>query len=247
MPWRLDIWLWRNSQIIVYLDSTRLDSSRSINPIFLTNATLSRSNRAWRDIRGRPAGGAIGRCNTVRLRERQIGAARIELGAHGDELRKHESALRVDAGVERQEQRIIDEEFELDARAGIAGGDGVLYCPAVSYYKVVAGAVTQPSRPQPPFRGTKRVGNILWQLETLYYRHWGYLPCHKGRKRTNRRKYGHNDRKNTVKPALPSRKRPRTSLYGYGYGWVAHRQADPVPTPQNAVTISKVFAGVVNT
>ncbi|KAJ7819450.1 hypothetical protein B0H14DRAFT_3737466 [Mycena olivaceomarginata] len=39
--------------------------------------------------------------------------------------------------------------------------DSLLCCPAVSYHKMVAGAVTQPPVPQPPFRGSKRLGNIV--------------------------------------------------------------------------------------
>jgi hypothetical protein len=37
----------------------------------------------------------------------------------------------------------------------------LLCCPAVSYYEMVAGAMNQPPVPQPPFRDTKWLGNIL--------------------------------------------------------------------------------------
>ncbi|KAF8174297.1 hypothetical protein K438DRAFT_1980295 [Mycena galopus ATCC 62051] len=52
--------------------------------------------------------------------------------------------------------------YHSNAAVSLALSAGLLLCClAISYKEVVAGAVTQPPVPQPPFRGTKRLGNIL--------------------------------------------------------------------------------------
>jgi hypothetical protein len=57
----------------------------------------------------------------------------------------------------------IQRDARLDLNSSI-----LLCCPAVSYYEIVAGAVTQPLVARPPFRGTKQLVNIL--AERVYCR-----------------------------------------------------------------------------